>query len=104
MQRIFFLMSFGISAMLLGAQQAQAQGASCADHSAVVAHLAERYGESRQIIALGSDNVVVELFASDETGTWTITITRPGGPTCLAAAGSAYQYLNEDLPVDDSGA
>lgn len=102
MRRTFFLMSFGIGAMMLAAQQTQAQTGNCADHAQVVARLAERYGESRQSIGLGSDNAVVEVFASLDTGSWTITVTRPGGLTCLVAAGEAYQYVNEPLAQFDT--
>ena len=80
----------------LAAQPAFAQ-TNCAPHAAVVDRLASQYQESRQMIALGSDNSVVEVFAA-ESGSWTITVTRPGGPTCLVAAGQAYEYVNEPLP------
>ncbi|PJI85346.1 hypothetical protein BC777_3347 [Yoonia maricola] len=102
MKRTFFLMSFGIGAMMIAAQQTQAQSNNCAEHDIVVERLAQAYGESRQSIGLGSDNAVVEVFASMDTGSWTITVTRPGGPTCLVAAGQAYQYLNEPLANFDS--
>jgi len=88
--------AMGFSVLFLAAQQTQA--AQCADHATVVATLAQTYGETRQSIGLTDDNSVVEVFASLETGTWTITVTRPGGPTCLAAAGRAYQTMNEALP------
>ena len=101
MKRILFLMFFGIGAMMLAAQQAHAQG-NCADHAKVVERLGEPYGEGRQSMGLASDNAVVEVFASMDTGSWTITVTRPGGPTCLVAAGQAYQYLNEPLANFDS--
>jgi hypothetical protein len=104
MQRTLFLMSFGIGAMLLAAQQAHAQTGNCAAHATVLERLAERYGETRQSIGLSSDNAVVEVFASMDTGSWTITVTKPGGLTCLVAAGQAYQYLNEPLANFDSGA
>ncbi|WP_373356081.1 hypothetical protein [Pseudoroseicyclus sp. CXY001] len=81
-----------------------ALAANCAAHEDVVTRLAERYGESRQSIALGANNAVVEVFASLETGTWTITMTRPGGPTCLVAAGVAYEALAEALPNTDAPA
>jgi len=103
MRRTLFLMSFGIGAMMLAAQNAHAQSRNCADHAAVVERLGANYGESRQSIALASDNSVVEVFASMDTGSWTITVTRPGGPTCLVAAGQAYQYLNEPLANFDNG-
>ena len=103
MQRTVYLLSFGIGAMILTAFPAKAQTGNCAAHAAVVVRLGEHYGESRQTIGLGSDNTVVELYASPETGSWTILVTRPGGPTCLVAAGQAYQYVNEPLPNFDDG-
>lgn len=91
------LLSMGFAILLLAAHRAQA--AQCADHATIVASLSEYYGETRQSIGLASDNSVVEVFASLDTGTWTITVTRPGGPTCLAAAGQAYQPTNDPLPA-----
>ncbi len=103
MKRNLFLMSFGIGAMMLAANHANAQSRQCATHDAVAERLASRYGESRQSIGLGSDNSVVEVYASAETGSWTIVVTRPGGPTCLVAAGQSFQQLNEALPNLDQG-
>jgi hypothetical protein len=88
----------------LFAGSATAQSRNCGTHAAVVERLASGYGESRQSIGMGSDNNVVEVFASLETGTWTITVTQPGGPTCLVASGEAFQVLAEALPNTDSGA
>lgn len=86
------------------ASPTSAQTQRCADHAAVVERLADGYGESRQSIGVGADNTVVEVFASLETGTWTITVTQAGGPTCLVASGEAFQMLAEGLPNTDSGA
>ena len=104
MQRILFLVMTSLGAMMTAAQDAQAEGANCAARAQVVATLATRYGESRQSIALAADNSVVEVFASRDTGSWTITVTQPGGLTCLVSAGQAYQYVNDPLMPDDSGA
>ena len=92
------------AAFALVTTAAQAQTSNCAPHEVVVAHLAEGYGESRQSIGLAQNNAVVEVFASVETGTWTITVTQPGGLTCLVAAGEAFQHLAEELPVLDEPA
>ena len=81
--------------------QAQTSARNCGPHAAIVERLADGYGESRQSIALGANNTVVETFASLETGTWTIVVTQPGGPTCLVAAGQAFQLVSEDLAQFD---
>ncbi|MCF2869589.1 hypothetical protein L0664_00800 [Octadecabacter sp. G9-8] len=93
-----------VATAILLASSAHAQSGNCAPHSAVVERLAAGYGETRQSIGMGADNTVVEVFASLETGTWTITVTQAGGPTCLVASGQAFQVLAEALPNGDSGA
>jgi hypothetical protein len=98
MKHQILTLSFGLGALLLATQHAFAQNANCAPHDAVVARLAERYGETRQSIGIAQNNSVVEVFASAETGTWTITVTMPNGPTCLVAAGAAFENVVEALP------
>lgn len=68
---------------------------NCGPRAAVIAHLSDNFGESRQSIGLGQEGRVVEVFASIETGSWTITVTLPNGMTCLVAAGSAFEQLAE---------
>lgn len=78
---------------------AAAQNArNCGPREAVVDRLAEGYGETRQSIGLGANNSVVEVFASRETGSWTITVTTPNGLTCLVASGQSFETLAEALP------
>ena len=43
----------------------------------------------------------MEVFASPETGTWTITVTTAAGMTCLVASGQAFEELAESLPQGD---
>ncbi len=97
-------LSFGVGALLIAADHAHAQTANCAPHDVIVERLADRFGESRQSIGLSSNNAVVEVFAALSTGTWTIAVTQPGGPTCLVASGEAFQTLAETLPNSDTPA
>ena len=71
----------------------------CAERDVIVATLATRYGETARSIGLGPGNRVVEVFASEETGTWTITVTMPSGVTCLVAAGRNFEELAEAQPA-----
>lgn len=82
---------------------AQARNA-CAPRDIVLNRLATTYGETRQSIGLGANNQMVEVFASAETGSWTITVTRPGGITCLVASGQAFEVLAESLPKPEKDA
>ncbi|WP_338549796.1 hypothetical protein [Roseovarius phycicola] len=77
---------------------------NCAPREMVIENLAKKYGESRQSMGLGANNAVVEVFASEETGTWTITVTSVHGMTCMVASGQAFEELAEVLPVDDNDA
>ena len=80
---------------------AQAQGQNCGNRELVVERLTSKYGESRQSIGMAPKGRVVEVFASLETGTWTITVTSPNGVTCLVASGQSYEDINE--PVSPAG-
>ncbi len=93
-----------LPATILGLLTTQAAAANCAPREMVVERLAERYGESRQAMGLGSNNAVVEVFASDDTGTWTITVTSVNGLTCLVASGQAYESVAEALPIEGDDA
>ena len=53
--------------------------------------------QSRQSIGMAPQGRVVEVFASLETGTWTITITMPNGITCLMASGQSFEALDEPI-------
>ena len=82
---------------------ASAQGQNCGARTAVVDRLADKYGESRQSIGMAPKGRVVEVFASQETGTWTILVTMPNGVSCLMAAGKAWEGVAEAAPRDGKG-
>ncbi len=83
----------------LSASAAQAQS-NCAPRAVVLDHLAQNFGETRQSIGLGQDGHVIEVFASADSGTWTITITLPNGLTCLVASGDAFEAVAETQTPD----
>lgn len=68
---------------------------NCAPRDIVLSHLADRFGEGRRAVGLAGPDRVMELFASEETGTWTVTVTLPNGVTCLVVAGEAFEALEE---------
>lgn len=99
MQKSLFALSFGFAALILATQQGFAQGAQCAPRAQVVQALAETYGESRRFIGLAGDRLVMETFASEDTGSWTILVTRPDGIACLVTSGEGYEPMSEALPT-----
>ncbi|MGB3147296.1 MAG: hypothetical protein WBA91_06005 [Paracoccaceae bacterium] len=100
-----FALSFGFAALIFLGTVARAETpVQCASHADVVTRLEEAYGETRQSTGLGANNALFELFASDTTGTWTITMTMAGGLTCLMASGDNFQTMAPSLPARGSPA
>ncbi len=92
--------TFIFSLWLAVAAQAQAQLA-CGSRDSFIAQLDAKYGETRHSMGL-SNNSVVELFANEATGTWTILITSPEGTACMLVAGQAFQLEPSKLtPTGD---
>ena len=78
----------GFTTYLAVAAQAQI---ACDKRDSIVAALGEKYGETRRGGGLTAPTAIVEIWASDETGTWTIITTNPQGLTCIMAVGTDWQ-------------
>ena len=87
LKQIVLGLAFALTPGLAAAQQ------QCGPRTAVIERLSEDYGETRQSIGLAQGNRVIEVFASPDSGTWTITVTLPNGMTCLVAAGVAFEMV-----------
>jgi hypothetical protein len=70
-----------------------AQTMLCGQREMVINELTGRYGEEVRGMGLAHQNRIVEVFVSEETGTWTITVTSPNGTTCLMAAGQHFATM-----------
>lgn len=98
MNRHIFAASLGFGILCLAATEAFAQSpGNCGPRERVVQMLAEKYKESRQSMGLATGGRVMEVFASTETGTWTITVTLPTGMTCLLASGQSFEIAPDEL-------
>lgn len=97
MNKQLIVLSLGMGALLLATQQAFAQRANCGPRQDVLRQLTEKYGEARQAMGLAANNALVEVFASEATGSWTITMTTPTGAMCLVASGQSFEVGVEDL-------
>ncbi len=99
MQQLFFALSLGFAGLILATQASLAQAAQCAPRDTVTAHLTDKYGETRRGIGLAGQGAVMEVYAADATGTWTILMTLPNGTTCMIASGQGYESTSEELPA-----
>jgi hypothetical protein len=91
MRRLFPIFTLLVGAFLMAAP-AQAQQ-NCAPRQQVIERLAERYGETPRGVGLGNRNSMVEIYASDATGTWSIVVTSARGLSCLVASGQAWEVI-----------
>lgn len=83
---------------------AMAQMQPCAERDKVIQRLNNTYGETVRSMGLGANNGMMEVYASEETGSWSITMTMPDGQTCLIASGQAFEGITDApkiAPGDD---
>lgn len=70
--------------------EAQTSRLVCGARDQVVAHLQANNGEQVRGMGLAAQNRILEVFVSEETGSWSIIVTSADGMTCLMAAGHYY--------------
>ncbi|MFN3846710.1 MAG: hypothetical protein ACK4RZ_12960 [Paracoccaceae bacterium] len=98
MTETLFALSLGFAGLILATTAGHA-AQQCGKRDTVVTQLTERYGETRRGMGVAANNGVMEMFASDSSGSWTITVTMPDGMMCLVASGQGYETMREDLPA-----
>jgi len=103
MQKFYLTMMIGFG-LCIAATATMAQNMRCADRGEVIEKLQKKYGETRQSIGINRSSGVVETYASQETGTWTILLTLPNGQACMIAAGENYEVVAETLPTSGEDA
>jgi hypothetical protein len=73
-------------------QPAEAAPKLCGDRDQILKRLEQAHQETPQAIGLAGDGGVVEVLVSPEGG-WTMLLTYPKRPTCVVAAGAAWEML-----------
>lgn len=69
---------------------AQMQQMVCGERVEIVNALESGHQEQKTAGGLSGSGGLVELFTG-ESGTWTLLLTLPGGPTCLLGAGEDWE-------------
>ena len=69
---------------------------TCGLHATMIMKLDLQYGESRHGIGLSGPGSAFEIWANDETGSWTILKVYPSGQACWMASGEGWEV---DPPV-----
>ncbi len=76
---------------------------NCGQRGAVIQQLADKYSETLKVGGLQKvqgAQVLMEIWASPETGTFTVLLTKPDGAACIVAAGTDW-FEVEPIPVED---
>ena len=81
---------------------AHAQDMICGKRQNIIKQLEAKYGETARVMGFSRGAGVVEVYANDESGSWTILVTNPTGTACLMAAGEAFEAV--DAKVKDAPA
>ncbi|MBM3548351.1 MAG: hypothetical protein FJX54_15480 [Alphaproteobacteria bacterium] len=87
------------AALALAGTSAAAQ-TLCGTRDDVLKQLENEYKEAPVGIGLASNGSVVELLTST-SGTWTLIVTTPRGPTCLMGTGEAWQPVVRKASVKE---
>jgi DNA-binding MarR family transcriptional regulator len=82
--------AFLVLAACCGGAEAQ-QRVPCTRVAGLMAGLAENYHEKPVAMKLQPDGLLLEIFASPDTGTWTAVTVTPTGLACVVATGKGWQ-------------
>ena len=67
----------------------------CGERAEIVKALKSGHQERKTAAGLSGSGGLVELYTA-VTGTWTLLLTIPGGPTCLLGSGDEWEGWNPD--------
>lgn len=66
---------------------------SCLPHAAAIAQqLNKQYGETLTAAGVDANGAMVQVYSNPESGSWTIAISIPNGPTCIISSGEGWAY------------
>ena len=85
--------AFGAFAAPLAAQQTNSVRMPCHKAEEIAKQLTARYSEAPVAFGLQSNGTLLQVYASQEKGTWTVVSTTPTGLSCIVAAGKTWETL-----------
>lgn len=93
--------AFGFSAPALAEGNQPQVRMPCHDAMEIHKQLSKKYSEAPVAFGLQTNGNLLQIYASKESGTWTVVSTTPAGLSCIVAAGKSWENLPEaeDGPV-----
>lgn len=84
----------GAFASPLGAQMAPNNSRMpCHNATEIAKQLSNKYEEAPVAFGLQSNGNLLQVYASEQKGTWTVVSTTPAGMSCIVAAGKRWESL-----------
>lgn len=90
---------FGVAAIAPPAAHAQT---NCAPRDVLIERLEERYSERLTGGGLQNANTLLEVWASDKTGSFTVLMSRADGISCIVASGQSWSSVVEASVEEDT--
>lgn len=75
---------------------------NCAPRDILVERLKERYAETLKGGGLQNANVMLEVWSSDSTGSFTVLMSRADGISCVVASGQDWTSVVAVTGADDT--
>ena len=76
------------------AAQTSQMPSECDSIIKITKHLDVKYHEVPVALGVQPDGRLLEIYASEASGTWTVIVIRPDGIGCIVAAGKGWEMLS----------
>lgn len=83
----------GTFAAPLAAQSTAGTRMPCHKADEIAKQLSNRYDEAPVAFGLQSNGNLLQVYTSENKGTWTVVSTTPAGLSCIVAAGKRWESL-----------
>jgi hypothetical protein len=70
--------------------------AVCGKRTDFVGVMAKKYNETPKSVGIAAGGSLFEIYTSPE-GTFTVLISKPGGISCVVAAGNSFENVPQDF-------
>ncbi len=94
---LFFLALPLLAATAIAPASAAEDSMACGKRDEMLGHLSGKYDEEPIAMGLATNGSLVEVLASSAGGSFTIVYTTPDGLTCMVAAGSNWETVQQQL-------
>ena len=93
------IMALAITAGLLTpvAAEPTRQGPTCRPWREVNQYLDHKFAEQPVAYGVQDNGSLLQIYASADTGTWTLVSMQPDGTACLLGAGNSWEHLSKPI-------